>query len=103
MLSVLAICSRIMWRQAHETESAPAAEDIFCLEQAIDELAHALEMAATMVEIGYRADRACLTIDESLSEDAPSIAREGNIALGFENTIERGALLCSRGIRACRG
>jgi CO/xanthine dehydrogenase Mo-binding subunit len=50
----------------------------------------AARTATTMVEVGYRSDRACLTIEDSLSEGAPSITLEGNIALGLENIIERG-------------
>ena len=50
----------------------------------------AARTAATMVEIGYRPDRACLTIEDSLSEGAPNLTPEGNIVLGLENRIERG-------------
>ena len=50
----------------------------------------AARTAATMVEIGYRSDRACLTIEDSLSEGAPNLTPEGNIVLGLENRIERG-------------
>jgi CO/xanthine dehydrogenase Mo-binding subunit len=50
----------------------------------------AARTAATMIEVGYRSDRPCLTIEDSLSEGAPSITPEGNIALGLENIIERG-------------
>ncbi len=50
----------------------------------------AARSAATMVEIGYRSDRACLTVEDALAEGAPSLTPKGNIALGLENKIERG-------------
>ena len=50
----------------------------------------AARTAATMVEIAYRSDRACLTVEDALSGGAPSLLPEGNIVLGLENRIERG-------------
>ena len=58
----------------------------------------AARRAAAMVKVDYREDRACLTIEDALGDDAPRLSPNGNVVAGLENKIERGDLAAAEAV-----